>query len=101
MAEGYVIIKHQVFREITDAEVLEQLPITSKHPVYEIFDIKREIVSMENVHQLDSVEFRIYQKNVVENQVKPFLEKHPDYKILYFGTATIPLALHLGYCFGS
>lgn len=101
MAEGYIVIKHQIFREITDTEVSELLPQTGTVPVYKIFDIKREIISMENVHQLDSVEFRIYQKNVIENEIKPFLEKHPDYKVLYFGTATIPLALHLGYCFGS
>jgi hypothetical protein len=101
MAEGYVIIKHQVFGEITEAEVLQQLPKTDTIPAYKIFDIKREIISMENVHQLDSLEFRIYQKNVVENEIKSFLREHPDYKVLYFGTATIPLALHLGYCFGS
>lgn len=101
MAEGYLIIKHQIFGEITDAEVLQQLPKSVTVPAYKIFDIKREIISMENVHQLDSLEFRIYQKKVVENDIKPFLREHPDYKVLYFGTATIPLALHLGYCFGS
>jgi len=101
MAEGYLIIKHQVFREITDVEVLQQLPNSGTIPAYQIFDIKREIIPMENVHQLDSVEYRIYQKNIIDNQIKPFLHDHPDYKVLYFGTATIPLALHLGYCFGS
>jgi len=101
MAEGYVIIKHQVFGEITDAEVIEQLPKSATTPIYKIFDIKREIIPMENVHQLDSVEYRIYQKNIIDNEIKPFIEQHPDYKIMYFGTATIPLALHLGYCFGS
>jgi hypothetical protein len=101
MAEGYVIIKHQIFGEITDAEVLEQLPKSGATPIYKIFDIKREIIPMENVHQLDSVEYRIYQKNVIDTEIKPFLRAHPDYKVLYFGTATIPIALHLGYCFGS
>jgi len=101
MAEGYVIIKHQVFREITDAEVLQQLPKSEKTPIYRIFDIKREIIPMENVDRLDSIEYRIYQKNIIDTEIKPYLEQHPDYKVLYFGTATIPLALHLGYCFGS
>lgn len=101
MAQGYVIIKHQVFGEITDEEVLKHLPKEGKIPAYRIFDIKKEIIAMENVHLLDSVEYRIYQKNIIDEQVKPFLHEHPDYKVLYFGTATIPLALHLGYCFGS
>lgn len=101
MSERYVIIKHQVFGEITDAEVLQQLPKSDIIPAYKIFDIKREIIPMENIHQLDSLEYRIYQKNVIDNEIKPFLREHPDYKVLYFGTATIPLALHLGYCFGS
>lgn len=101
MSEGYLIIKHQVFGEITDADVLQQLPKSDVIPTYKIFDIKREIIPMENIYQLDSLEYRIYQKNVIDNEIKPFLREHPDYKVLYFGTATIPLALHLGYCFGS
>lgn len=101
MAQGYVIIKHQIFAEISDDTVLKFLPQEGAIPKYKIFDIKREIISMENIHQLDSFEFRIYQKNYFENEVKPFLSENPDYKVLYFGTTTIPLALHLGYCFGS
>ncbi len=100
MAQGYVIIKHQIFTEISDETVLEFLP-TGKTPKYKIFDIKKDIISMENIHQLDSFEFRVYQKNIIENEIKPFLNANPDYKVLYFGTASIPLALHLGYCFGS
>lgn len=101
MAQGYGIIKHQLFEEITDEEVLKHLPTSGGIPPYRIFDIKKEIIAMENVHLLDSMEYRIYQRNIIESQLKPFLHEHPDYKVLYFGTATIPLALHLGYCFGS
>lgn len=101
MAQGYIILKHQIFGEITDQEVLEQLPKDGSVPVYKIFDIKRDIISMDKVHLLDNVEYRIYQKNLIDNEVKPYMEDHPDYKVLYFGKATIPLALHLGYCFGS
>lgn len=100
MAQGYVIIKHQIFTEISDETVIGFLP-TGKTPKYRIFDIKKDIISMENIHQLNNFEFRVYQKNVIENEIKPFLNANPDYKVLYFGTASIPLALHLGYCFGS
>lgn len=101
MSDGYVIIKHQVFAEISDDEVLKFLPTADGVPKYEIFDIKREIVSMENIHKFDSQEFKIYQKNLVEKTIRPYLNDHPTYKVLYFGTATIPLSLHLGFCFGS
>lgn len=101
MAQGYIILKHQVFGEITDQEVLSLLPKVEGVPIYKIFDIKREIISMDKVHLLDNVEFRIYQKNLIDNEVRPYLNEHPGFKVLYFGKATIPLALHLGYCFGS
>lgn len=101
MVNGYAIIKHQVFREISDEEVLRFLPQEVSIPKYRIFDIKQEIVDLDAIHQLNSFEYKIYQKRVVENEIKPFLEKNPDFKVLYFGTATIPLALHLGFCFGS
>lgn len=100
MAQGYVIIKHQIFTEISDETVLGFLP-TGSVPKYKIFDIKKDIISMENIHQLNNFEFRVYQKGIIENEIKPFLNANPDYKVLYFGTASIPLALHLGYCFGS
>src|ERR1700722_19746427 len=101
MSQGYIILKHQIFGEITDQEVLEVLPKSDEIPVYKIFDIKREIISMEQVHQLDNLEFRIYQKNLIENEIKPYINEHPEHKVLYFGKATMPLAMHLGYCFGS
>lgn len=101
MAKGYIILKHQVFGEITDEEVLAFLPKDAGVPVYKIFNIKREIISMDKVHLLDNVEFRIYQKNLIDNEIKPYITENPDHKVLYFGKATIPLALHLGYCFGS
>ncbi len=101
MAQGYAIIKHQVFEEIPDEEVFKHLPKGVSIPPYRIFDIKKEIIAMENVHLLDSMEYMIYQRNIIENDLKPFLHEHPEYKVLYFGTATIPLALYLGYCFGS
>ena len=101
MTDGYAIIKHQVFGEITDETVLAQLPNNGRIPPYKIFDIRKEIIPMENIHQLDSLEYRIYQKAIIDNEIKPFLREHPSYKVLYFGTASIPLALHLGYCFGS
>ncbi len=101
MANGYIIIKHQVFREISDDEVLEFLPNEDGVPRYKIFDIRKEIINMEAIHILNNQEYRIYQKNVFENEIRPYLADHPEYKVLYFGTATIPLALHLGYCFGA
>lgn len=101
MANGYIIIKHQVFREISDDEVFKFIPNEGCVPKYKIFDIRKTIINMEDIHTLNSQEYRIYQKNVFENDIKPYIIDHPEYKVLYFGTATIPLALHLGYCFGG
>ena len=101
MGEGYIIIKHQVFSEISDETVLDFLPKGGLVPKYKIFDIRKDIIEMENIHLLDSLEYRIYQKNIMESEIKPYINENPEFKIMYFGTATIPLALHLGYCFGS
>lgn len=98
---GYIIIKHQVFGEISDEEVLKYLDASSGTPKYKIFDIKREIIAMDQIHDFDTQAFRIYQQEMLEKEIKPFIDSHPDYKVLYFGTASIPLALHFGYCFGS
>src|ERR1700686_2654461 len=101
MGRGSIIIKHQVFADITDEEVLKYIPQSGSIPPNKIFDIRREIIEMENIHLLNNVEYRIYQKKKMEEEIRPYIQEHPDHKVLYFGTATIPLALHLGYCFGS
>jgi hypothetical protein len=101
MSKSYAIIKHQILGEISDDEVLKHLPQEEGIPKYKIFDIKKTIINMDAIHTLDSFEFRIYQKNFMETEVKPYLAENPDCNVLYFGTSTIPLALHLGYCFGS
>jgi hypothetical protein len=98
---GYIIIKHQVFGEITDDEVLKYLDVNGSTPKYRIFDVKRQIIGMEQIHDFDSQAYRIYQQEILEKEIKPYIDSNPDHKVLYFGTASIPLALHFGYCFGS
>jgi len=98
---GYIIIKHQVFGDIPDEDVLKQLDNSEGVPKYKIFEIKRDIISMDHIQDFDSQSFRIYQQDMMEKEIKPFIDDHPDYKVLYFGTASIPLAMHFGYCFGS
>ena len=46
MAQSYAIIKHQVFEEISDEEVLKHLPQDGGIPPYKIFDIQKEIIAM-------------------------------------------------------
>lgn len=101
MNKGYVVIKHQLFREISDEEVIEILGKKVDRNDIHFVDIKFKIIDMEEIGELANLEAKAYQRQKYESEIRPLIEKYPDYKIAYFGSVSIPLALHLGYCVGS
>lgn len=43
----------------------------------------------------------LHQKQIFERYIKTHLDQFPDFEVVYFGMAPIPLAIHLGYLLGS
>lgn len=101
MIKGYIVIKHQLFKEITNEEVLEILEKKTQRENIHFVDVKYKIISMEEIGDLPHLEAKVYQRQKYEMEIRPLIEQHPNYKIAYFGSVSIPLALHLGYCVGS
>lgn len=96
-----LIIKHQTFREVTNAEVWETLGIKEADADVDFIDIKYAVVPMQEIENLDSIQAKSYQRQKYESEIKPLLEKFPETELYYFGATTVPLAVHLGYCIGS
>ena len=101
MNKGYIAIKHQLFREISNDEIIEILTKKVDQRNIHFVDIKYKIIDMEEIGDLANLEAKAYQREKYESEIRPLIEKYPDYKIAYFGSVSIPLALHLGYCVGS
>jgi hypothetical protein len=101
MSQGYIVIKHQLFKEISNEEVTEILEKKAPKDNIHFVDLKYKIIDMGEIGQLSNVEAKAYQRQKYEEEIRPLIEKFPDYHIAYFGSVSIPLALHLGYCIGS
>jgi hypothetical protein len=101
MNQGYIVIKHQLFKEISEQEILEILEKKVSKENIHFVDIKYKIIDMDEIGDLPNLEAKAYQRQKYENEIRPLLEKCPEYKIAYFGSVSIPLALHLGYCVGA
>ncbi len=101
MNQGYIILKHQLFKEISDQEVLEILEKKVDKKNLHIVDIKFKLIGMDEIGDLPNLEAKAYQRQICENEIRPLINQYPNFKIAYFGSVSIPLALHLGYCLGS
>lgn len=101
LPNGIIIIKHEILDRISDTEVIAALL-----PAYK--DLPRHTISV-TPEQIELGEVKLHywssllaqQDKIFDEKVKPLLQKHLDYQILYFGLAPIPLAIHLGYRVGS
>jgi len=101
MKKKVIIIKHQTFREITNEEVLKTLKIDEIDTNIYFVDVKYKLIPMDEIDGLDNGEAKSYQKQMYETIIKPLIEQNSGARICYFGATTIPLAVHLGYCFGG
>lgn len=98
--KGLIIVMHESFRQITEEEVLAELPVgfgsIPRIPLRLSHDLPMEIAA--HVHWES---FKAKQAEWYKKELEPAMEAHPDYRIMYFGLTHIPLAMHLGYLVGD
>lgn len=100
---GILLLTHSVHKKIEKAEAYNSLSEADKGfmPNIEHIDVCPLSVSLEESSEIDWFEAAALQKKIYEEEIKPFLNEHPSYKIIYFGAAPIPLVLNLGYLIGD
>ncbi len=95
----YIIIKHSILRNISDEEVLELF--SGEDEVLKTFEIQPESTTQHKIGEIAFENAALLQKEYVDKEVLPFIKKHPEAIIVYFGAAPVPLAVHLGYLLGN
>ncbi len=96
---AYIILKHPVHTNISDAECIQAIPDSFKQGDSISLEIKPASIPFgEPIEDWDQL--ALMQKKAFEG-VKPILDQHGDAPIFYFGFAPIPLIIHLGYLFGN
>jgi glucan-binding YG repeat protein len=101
LPNGILIIKHEILDSISDTEIIEAMPKEySDLPRHTVSIIPEKIKLGESkLHYWPSL--LAEQEKIFNEKAVPLLKQHEGYRILYFGLAPIPLAIHLGYCINS
>ncbi len=100
-AEGLILVAQPVHVAISDQAMLAALPAKARnlprHSV-NIDAIRATIPEAASLNWSDAERLQLEQFN---RTLKPLLDAHPQYRVLYFGAAPIPLAIHLGNLVGG
>lgn len=94
---GFVLLHHPVHESITDEEMRSALDAAGigSSPLIPVRIEPAKLSLAETLH-VDWSELRRTQERLLGERLEPILREHPDYELVYFGLAPVPLAIHLG-----
>jgi len=104
---GFIVIRHPILMAITERRVEEALykdfgknqTLRFKHVEVPLEGGK--IIEHTQIMTIPWKRQAIYQEQVYQKTISPLLEEYPDYTVVYFGTAPVSLAMHLGSKIGT
>jgi hypothetical protein len=98
---GLLLLAQPGLAPILDSEQDAALPQSyrSLRRTNEQIDLREEIRRAKEARDFTAVQRR--QEAEFRESLEPRLDRHADYRILYFGSAPVPLAMHLGALIGT
>lgn len=98
--KGLLIVLHNGFAKITVTEALEALPMEWHRLEREIVEINySQLMELSSLYDTGYEQYALEHRRIFTNRIASYLSAHPDYRILYFGLAPIPLSIDLGHLF--
>lgn len=98
--KGLVLILHSGMTQITVDECIKALPVEWHQLDRKIFEVKySEIFDLTKLYDLNYAQFALEHRRQFNNEILPFVNSKPDYKVVYFGFAPIPLSIDFGQLF--
>jgi hypothetical protein len=101
LPSGLLLLSHPEQIGITPKEMTDALPDAYKrlprHTVeIDIAEIARQAIRSQDWGAAERVLEELFQA-----EVKPLRDKFPDYRLVYFGSSSVPLTIHLGFLLGT
>ncbi len=98
--KGLIIILHNGFTKIAIDEVIAALP-TQWHSLHrELKEVNySEPLELQKLYDAGYEQYALEHRRYFANEILPVLNSRPDYKIVYFGMAPIPLCMDFGHLF--
>lgn len=100
-AQGHILVSQSVHQPIVDAAIVEALPEAQRRRPYHIAAIDAVSIPMAAAGTIDWPEVRRETERAYLDRLRPLTEQYPGYRVAYFGTAPVPLAMYLGHLVGS
>src|SRR5687767_8639285 len=98
--KGLIILLHNGFGKISVAETLKVLPEAWHKADREVIEINySELLDLSKLYDIGYEQYALEHRRLFANKILPSLNEHPDYKIIYFGLAPIPLCIDFGHLF--
>jgi hypothetical protein len=98
--KGLILVLHSGMIEIPVDECINALPPEWHSLHREVVTIKySEIFDLKKLYELNYGQFALEHRRQFNNEILPLINSKPEYRIVYFGFAPIPLAVDLGQLF--
>lgn len=98
--KGLMILLHNGFTKIAIDEVLAALPQEWHGLHREVKEINySELLELQKLYDTGYEQYALEHRRYFANDILPVLNGHPDYKVVYFGMAPIPLCMDFGHLF--
>jgi hypothetical protein len=98
--KGLIILLHNGFTKIAVDEVLAALPSGWHSLQREVKEINySQLLELQKLYDTGYEQYALEHKRYFTNAILPVLNARPDYKVIYFGMAPIPLCIDLGHLF--
>lgn len=98
--KGLIILLHNGFTKIAVDEVLAALSHEWHGLHREIKEINySELLELQKLYDTGYEQYALEHRRYFANDILPVLNAHPDYKVVYFGMAPIPLCMDFGHLF--
>lgn len=94
---GLILLSHPGQIGMTHKEMIDGLPESYRGLPHVIVDLDMVEVARHAIRSAEWTAARRELERQVRDEIEPLRQKYPDYRIVYFGSSPIPLAVHLGY----
>lgn len=98
--KGLILLLHNGFAKIAIDEVIAALPHEWHGLHREVKEINySELLELQKLYDTGYEQYALEHRRYFANDILPVLNAHPDYKVVYFGMAPIPLCIDFGHLF--
>ncbi|WP_224250140.1 SAVED domain-containing protein [Hyalangium gracile] len=97
LPKGLILLSQPEQLRTAHQEMLDALPEAYRGLPHILVDLDMSEESQQAIRSLDWSAVQHTMEELFRSKLAPLKKQHPDYRIIYFGSSPVPLAIHLGF----